>query len=82
MRSTHSWPMLDRRRYGSTHCYSNLPLITISQDYDAARDKALKVGAKKFFLQVRPTILTRLFEGGGTEALPVLRTSNENLWRS
>lgn len=28
----------------------------VSQDYDAAREKALRVGAKKFFLEVRPTL--------------------------
>ena len=53
----------------------------VSQDYDAARDKALKVGAKKFFLEVRPTILIR-FSGGMRLKRHLFRISNENLWRN
>jgi argininosuccinate synthase len=36
-------------------------LDTVLQDYEAARDKALKVGAKKFFLEVRPAIFILFF---------------------
>lgn len=53
-KSTRSWPMSGRKRYGSTLTPRSLTLYSLAiQDFEAARQKALKVGAKKFFLEVR-----------------------------
>lgn len=51
MRSTLLWPMLDKKRYdhlGKSRLHAN----SFGQDFEAARVKALNVGAKKFFLEV------------------------------
>lgn len=47
-----SWPMLVRRRLV---CFGWFLVDSVThnlQDFEAARVKALKVGAKKFFLEV------------------------------
>lgn len=50
-----SWPMLVRKRCERTtdYCARMLMGTFPAQDFAAAEKKALKVGAKKFFLEVR-----------------------------
>ena len=52
MKSTRSWQMLDKRRYASAVYQRSPRRLTLPQDFEAARVKALGVGAKKFFLEV------------------------------
>lgn len=57
MRSMHSWPMSDRRRCEILSlCALANSLRDFCQDFAAAEEKALKVGAKKFFLEVRDVL--------------------------
>ena len=79
-RSTRSWQMLVRRR-----CVSSKPVSaaidiqgTIPQDFEAAKTKALKVGAKKFFLEVCRSDMG-LDVLGLTGLVPLLRISGRSL---
>ena len=81
-----SWLMLDRRRYSirSLRDYLQLDLTALRslQDFEAARKKALSIGAKKFYLEARehiPCIAIRKIVDG---AMFSYRTSSENLLRS
>ena len=52
MRSMHSWPMLGKKRHAFVEIGPHVSSDSFCKDFEAARKKALAVGAKKFFLEV------------------------------